>query len=141
MLFGLAMLSFFGPKAPALGVSDGQLSECPGSPNCVCSMTDAEDFAIAPITFARDSDFLPDALEKIKQVIAAEFPRALLTKEKEDYLRYEFRTLVFRFVDDVEFLVVPDEQRIHFRSASRVGQSDLGLNRKRMEKIRKLLAE
>ena len=140
MVCGLAMLSFFGPDAPALGVADGRLSECPGSPNCVSSMTKLEKFAMDPIPFPSAEDSSANALNKVKQIIAAEFPRATLTEEDDNYLRYEVRTFVFRFVDDVEFLAVPQEKLIHFRSASRVGQSDLGANRKRMAKIKRLMS-
>ncbi len=141
MVVGLAMLSFFSPDAPSLGVSNGQLTPCPGSPNCVSSMVKSEDFAMEPIPFPDAIDSAAEALSKVKQVIAAEFPRATLTQEDDNYLRYEFQSFVFRFVDDVEFLAVPDERLIQFRSASRVGKSDLGINRKRMEKIRQLLAK
>lgn len=141
MVIGLAMLSYFGPKAPALGITNGQLSECPGSPNCVSTMTELEKFAMEPIPFSDPANATEDELSKLKQVIASEFPRATLVDQNDDYLRYEFRTFVFRFVDDVEFLTVPEDKLIHFRSASRVGQSDLGLNRKRMTKIKRLMAQ
>jgi len=52
------------------------------------------------------------------------------------YLHVEFRSTLFRFVDDVEFVIDEPQGLIHIRSASRVGYSDLGANRKRMEKIR-----
>lgn len=141
MVMGMAMLSFFGPAAPELGVSGGQLSECPGSPNCVSSMTKLENFVMEPIPFSDPAGSSAEELNKLKQTIANEFPRATLIAQQDDYLRYEFRTFVFRFVDDVEFLAVPQERLIHFRSASRVGQSDLGLNRNRMTKIKQLLAK
>ena len=140
MLFGLAMLSFFGPDAPVLGVSDGRLSECPGSPNCVSSMTKLEDFEMEPIPFGNSAGSIEDELDRLKQAITVTFPRATLINQQDNYLRYEFRTFVFRFVDDVEFLAVPEEKQIHFRSASRVGQSDLGLNRKRITKIKQQLS-
>ena len=60
-------------------------------------------------------------------------------RQKPGYLRAEFTSTLFRFVDDVEFVVVPDEGVIHFRSCSRVGYSDLGANRRRMESLRKKL--
>ena len=140
MLCGLAMLSFFGPDAPELGVSNGRLSECPGSPNCVCSMTELEDFAMEPIPFSDSANSPEDELSRLKQIIAGEFPRSNLLSSEDNYLRYEFRSFVFRFVDDVEFLAVPEEKLIHFRSASRVGKSDLGQNRRRMERIKQLMS-
>ena len=77
--------------------------------------------------------------ERIKSVIAEHFSQATLVTEKDDYLHYEFTSLIFRFVDDVEFLIDADQQQIDFRSASRVGHSDLGANAKRMRKITSLL--
>jgi len=74
-------------------------------------------------------------------------PRAKIVSVEDNYLHVEFRSAIFRFVDDVEFLVVipeeqrPTEQRIHFRSASRVGYSDFGVNRRRMEQIRRAFGE
>ncbi len=75
-------------------------------------------------------------LEKLKQKIAAEIPRSELITEDGNYLHFEVKSLVFRFVDDTEFLLDEAEEVIHFRSASRVGYSDMGANRKRVEKIR-----
>ena len=139
MICGLAMLSFFGPDAPTLGVTNGKLKDCPDSPNCVSSMAKSEDHAMPPIPFAADADSAQAELTRLEEVIAANFPRATLVTEDENYLRYEFRTFVFRFADDVEFLAAPEERLIHFRSASRIGKSDLGANRKRMKKISGLM--
>ena len=139
MICGLAMLSFFGPDAPSLGVTNGQLQDCPNSPNCVSSTAESEDHSMPPIPFAEDADSAQSELNRLKEVIAANFPRATLITEDENYLRYEFRTFVFRFPDDVEFLAAPEDQLINFRSASRIGKSDLGANRKRMKKISGLM--
>jgi uncharacterized protein (DUF1499 family) len=62
--------------------------------------------------------------------------RTTIVAEKEDYLHAEAKSLIFRFVDDVEFYFPVDQNIIHVRSASRVGQSDMGVNRKRVEEIR-----
>jgi uncharacterized protein (DUF1499 family) len=76
-----------------------------------------------------------DAVEKIKQIVARVSSRVKLVEEKEGYLAYEFTSLMFRFIDDVEFLVDDEAGVVHFRSASRVGHSDLGANRRRMMKF------
>jgi uncharacterized protein (DUF1499 family) len=62
---------------------------------------------------------------------------ARVITETETYVHATFTSRVFRFVDDLEFYFVLDAPVIHVRSASRVGYSDLGVNRKRVEKIRK----
>lgn len=66
-------------------------------------------------------------------------PRTKLVDEDESYLHFEFTSLLLRFVDDVEFLFDEKIGTIHFRSASRIGYGDFGVNRRRMEEIRKLV--
>lgn len=61
--------------------------------------------------------------------------RARVVEAEEDYIHAEFTTLVFRFVDDVEFLIDSEAKRVDFRSASRVGHSDLGTNRRRLTRL------
>ena len=85
-----------------------------------------------PIQYVGSSTEL---LKKIKTIIDSKFSRATIVKESNVYLRYEFKSLIFRFIDDVEFMVDDEKSVVHFRSASRVGHSDLGANRKRMNKI------
>ena len=94
---------------------------------------------MSPILFVSDADSTRSELNRLKEIIANNFPRATLMTEDDNYLRYEFRSFVFRFVDDVEFLAAQEERLIHFRSASRIGKSDLGANRKRMKKISGLM--
>lgn len=115
-----------------LGLVNGRLPECPASPNCVSTQAPTALHQMPAIPFTGAA---ADAINKLKQVIADSFSQADLIEEKERYLRYEFRTFLFRFVDDVEFLVDDDKQLIHFRSASRVGYSDMGTNRRRMTTI------
>ena len=67
-------------------------------------------------------------------------PRVKLVEEDESYLHCEFTSLLFRFVDDVEFVFDDATKTLHFRSASRTGYGDLGVNRKRMEEIRRLVS-
>ena len=74
-------------------------------------------------------------MQRVRKVVTG-MSRARIVTAEGDYLHVEFRSAVFRFVDDVEFLVDTREKNIHFRSASRMGYSDLGVNRRRMERIR-----
>lgn len=76
-------------------------------------------------------------MERLKSIVAG-MPRAKVVSSTDRYLHAEFTSALFRFVDDVEFLIDPDAKQIHFRSASRVGYSDLGANRRRMEAIERL---
>jgi len=74
----------------------------------------------------------------LKTAIAS-LPRTKLIEEEEAYLHYEFTSRLLRFVDDVEFVFDDESKIIHFRSASRIGYGDRGVNRDRMEEIRRLV--
>lgn len=126
------MLSLSSSKPYDLGVINGRLAACPDSPNCVSSQETSPQHQMPPVEYG---DSLAEAKDRIKTVIARDFPRARLVMEQEDYLHYEFTSLVFRFVDDVEFFLNDSVKEIHFRSASRVGHSDLGVNRRRMSQL------
>ncbi|WP_347280053.1 MULTISPECIES: DUF1499 domain-containing protein [unclassified Leptolyngbya] len=129
-----SLFSFSGTRPATLGVKDGKLAACPGSPNCVCSQSleaDAEHY-VAPLTF---TDSAPEAIARLKSVIT-NLPRTEVIQQTENYLYAEFTTPLMGFVDDVEFFADAETGTLHVRSASRLGQSDLGLNRKRIEEIR-----
>jgi len=80
-----------------------------------------------------------DALARL-QTVLSQRPHVAIVSATGDYLHAEFTSQVFRFVDDVEFLIDEPAHVIHFRSASRIGRSDLGANRARMERLRRLIA-
>ena len=113
------------------------LVPCPDSPNCVSTLAAPQDsrHAIRPYLYTKNTSEVKAAL---KAVIAA-LPRTKLIQDEDLYLHYEFTSLLLRFVDDVEFLLDEAAKTIHFRSASRVGYGDFGVNRSRMEEIRSRL--
>ncbi|MEK6803190.1 MAG: DUF1499 domain-containing protein [Nitrospirota bacterium] len=111
------------------------LQPCPSSPNCVSTQASDQGHGIVPYRYQKT---LAGAKEALKTIVA-NFPRAKLVEEDEAYLHYEFTSLLLRFVDDVEFVFDDDMKTIHFRSASRTGYSDLGVNRRRMEEIRAVI--
>jgi len=111
---------------------DFSLKDCPDRPNCVSSIAKDQDRYVAPFAYACDRR---KAIDVLVQVLS-EQPRATIIEKKEDYLHAEFRSRLFRFVDDVEFYFPVDQPLIHVRSASRVGYSDMGVNRKRVETLR-----
>ena len=115
-----------------LGVIDGKLTSCPASPNCVS--TEASD-ASHLIPRIRYTGTVEDARARLMHVVG-QLPRTTLVAENENYLHFECRSLLFRFVDDLEFLIDSDNQLIQIRSASRVGYSDLGVNRARVNQVR-----
>jgi uncharacterized protein (DUF1499 family) len=135
----LALLSLFAPRPTNLGVRDGRLAPCPETPNCVSSQAPADDAVhrMEPIPF----DGPPEvAMRRLKAALAT-LPRVHIVSETDRYLHAEFTSLVFRFIDDVEFAIDDGAKVIHFRSASRVGRSDLGANRRRMEAVQKAFGE
>ena len=115
-----------------IGTHDGKLAPCPSSPNCVSSQSSDDAHRIAPLTY---SGRAADAMKKLT-VIVQTFPRTSVITISDSYLHAEFTSAIFRFVDDLEFLVDETAEVIHVRSASRMGYSDLGMNRKRIEQIR-----
>jgi uncharacterized protein (DUF1499 family) len=126
----LGMLGCAGERPQNLGTKDGQLAACPSSPNCVSSQAADDGHRITALTFTGD----PDAsFARLKLVLGRRGDTAVI-EEKPGYLRVEFRTILF--VDDGEFLLDRECMVIQVRSASRLGYSDLGKNRKRMEEIR-----
>jgi uncharacterized protein (DUF1499 family) len=114
-------------------MSDPQLKECPESPNCVSTQTQQEDKKMDPIPFGLDPK---EVVEIIKSVVEG-LPNTHLENESSNYLHYTFKSRIFGFIDDVEFLIDAEQKLIHFRSASRTGYSDLGVNKNRMTDLEK----
>jgi len=138
LILALLTVLFYGcsGQLPAnLGVADGKLSPCPDSPNCVSSFADDEDHKIDPFKFSIPAEAL---MQKLKSVVSGR-EGARIMEPKELYLRAEFTSSFFKFVDDVEFLIDPNTNTLHCRSASRVGYSDMGANRDRIVAILKEL--
>lgn len=123
-----------GKKPLDLGVNHGRLVSCPRSPNCVSTQALDEKHRIDPIRY---SGSLEAVRNRMLDVLRS-MPRTRIVEATDEYIHAECRTRVFGFVDDVEFYFNDRLKTIQFRSASRVGHSDFGMNRKRMEQIRQL---
>ncbi len=134
-IFTSILVACAGEKPDHLGVSDGRLAECPSSPNCVSSQASDVAHRIAPLAFKDEPE---PAFARLKQILD-EREDTTIIEEHPGYLRVEFHTLLF--VDDGEFLLDGGQRPIRVRSASRVGYSDLGKNRKRLEEIRQSFNE
>lgn len=113
-----------------------KLAPCPSSPNCVSSVAPDDAHRVEPIRFTGAPDA---ALLRLRTVIEA-MPRARVTRADAGSLHAEFTSWLLRFVDDVDCVVDAAASVIQVRSASRVGYSDLGVNRKRVEAIRAAFA-
>jgi uncharacterized protein (DUF1499 family) len=125
------------PAPPKKRPDEGSvLAACPASPNCVTSIDRDKRHAIAPLVYPSNR---AAAYRALIEIIDTQ-PRATIVKQGSAYVHVEFSSRFFGFIDDVEFLFVPDQPSIEVRSASRTGYFDFGVNRKRIEKIRRLLA-
>ena len=129
----LALLPFLtacaGEPPQNIGVRDGRLTSCPESPNCVSSYESSEEHSIAA---------LAANLTQIQQILLA-MDEANIVEQSSNYLYAEFTSSLMGYVDDVEFLYDAASNATQVRSASRIGYSDMGANRKRVEAIRSQL--
>ena len=132
----LIMMNLFSKAPENLGIHNGKLADCPKSPNCVCTQATSESHQRAAILCPGDA---ATTMKRVKSTIGS-MPRTRIVEESENYLRVEFTTAIMRYVDDVEFLIDDSAGVVHFRSASRVGYSDMGANRKRMTAFKEALA-
>jgi uncharacterized protein (DUF1499 family) len=129
-VIGLAFLSWTSPP-PRTGLLEGRLRPCPDTPNCVLSEGGGEEARIPPLSFEGPP---ARAWAQLRKAVTA--MGGTIQEDYGEYLWATFTSRVFRFVDDVEFRLVPSSDVIQVRSASRVGRSDLGVNRKRVERLR-----
>ena len=132
MLTLTPLLSCAGKRPSNLGVSDNSLAPCPSSPNCVSSDARDRDRQVSPLQLAAAP---AEAWRAVREVVL-DLPRTRIVKETEDYLHAECRSALFGFIDDLELHLRPAEKIIAIRSASRLGYSDLGVNRSRVEGLR-----
>jgi len=117
-----------------LGLQQGLLRPCPDSPNCVCSEAHSqgsEQHAIEPV----NAEY--GAWQKLISNITEQGGE--IQQDDGSYLHATFSSPVFRYVDDVELRLDQEQGLIHIRSASRVGRSDFGVNRSRVERIKSAL--
>jgi uncharacterized protein (DUF1499 family) len=128
----MPFFSFAGARPGNLGVRSGRLSSCPCSPNCVSTDADDNDHNVPAFELA-----LP-AVDGWRAVRAAvvNLPRTTIVTETAEYLHAECVSAFFGFVDDLELHLRPAQNAIAMRSASRLGHSDFGVNRKRLENLR-----
>ena len=131
-LLGLILFSGCAGKPPEdLGLAGGRFLPCPNSPNCVSTQDDDARHVINPLPFLGTKE---ESRTRILKILDG-MKRTTIVKKAENYLHAECMSAVFRFVDDVEFYFDDTNQVVHYRSASRVGYYDFGMNRKRMENI------
>ena len=125
-----------GKRPDNLGVRNNKLAPCPNTPNCVCSQEKRRSHAVEPLSVSAPPGL---AMEKVKTAVASIQGATIITSDA-NYLHAECKSQLLGFIDDLEVLWDEENQLCHVRSASRLGYSDLGANRKRVENLRKLLA-
>lgn len=125
---------FAGKRPTNLGAESGQLAPCPNSPNCVSSFSQDAAHKIEPLAYNSAPAI---AMANLKSAIES-LPKTKIITATDNYIYAEFSSRLMGFVDDVEFLLDEKANVIHARSASRLGESDLGVNRKRIETIRNM---
>jgi uncharacterized protein (DUF1499 family) len=129
------MSLFSGRRPRNLGVSGEKLAPCPPSPNCVCSDATDRSHRVEPFELALEPR---EAWQAARAAVSA-LPRTRIVTESRDYLHAECRSPLLGFVDDLELHLRPAQRLLAVRSASRVGYSDLGVNRRRVEELREAL--
>ena len=131
----MPLFSCAGSKPTNLGVKDSRLAPCPSTPNCASS--DATDPSHSVVAF----ELAVPATDgwRAARAAVANLPRTRIVAESDDYLHVECRSAFFGFVDDLELHLRPAQGIIAVRSAARLGHSDFGVNRQRVENLRLLL--
>lgn len=139
IMAGLIRASRTQPKTQEvkLGVEGGELTPCPGTPNCVSTQASPSDEThyVPPIAYEGSRE---EAMAKLTEWIEQR-EDATVVERRDDYLRGVFTSRVFGFRDDLEVYFPESEKVAHLRSASRVGQGDLGVNRKRYQAVRSVM--
>ena len=135
LITAMSLFSCSGQRPDHLGITDNRLAACPSSPNCISSDATDDEHKTRPFTFTVPAD---DAWLAAKQSVLA-LPRTRIITESSDYLHAECQSVVFGFVDDLELHLRHSDGIIAVRSASRLGHSDFGVNRNRVETLRTAL--
>ena len=130
--FIIVLVALVGCASATPSSGKNNLTPCPSSPNCVSSLSQDAGHFIEPFACSLAP---AAALEALAQAVAMIKGGRVVVSEGS-YLRSEFVSSLCKFVDDVEFVIDEDKKIINLRSASRVGYSDFGVNRRRIEELR-----
>jgi len=144
LVFGSVLLAACSTGPPRDSQSRSGLLPCPSSPNCVSTQAADPEHRIAPLAYKGEGEEAGQSVLAARRAtmgallgVIGGMKRSRIVRRSDTYLHVEYRTLL-GFVDDVELLLEDATRTVHFRSASRLGYSDLGVNRKRMERFREL---
>lgn len=134
LIISIILSACAGTPPSKMGLINNEFYPCPNTPNCVSSFAPDEAHYIKPLMIERQPD---QVFEQLIGILEAD-EQAVIIKQSPRYIYAEYHSTVLGFVDDVEFLLRPEA--IHVRSASRLGYSDLGVNRERIEVIRRAIS-
>jgi len=118
-------------------LTNGRFVELPKTPNAVSTQTIYPEKLVEPMRFKNS---LNESKEKLL-IALKKYGGYNISKDEGNIIQLVFTTKLMRFKDDAVFYFDEEEKLIHFRSASRIGYSDMGLNRKRYEEIKKYYEE
>jgi uncharacterized protein (DUF1499 family) len=111
--------------------------DCPDTPNCVSSLAKNPKYRVEPFKLKKDPETSWDMVNKT----VGSLSRTKIVSANSSDIHAECRSMIFRFVDDLTLHLTASKGIIHIRSASRIGYSDLGVNRRRVENLRKILQQ
>ncbi|WP_082792440.1 DUF1499 domain-containing protein [Neptuniibacter marinus] len=138
LIFGF--MSMASKEGRAVGLVKGRLAPCGSKPNCVCSeYPEDKNHFVEPFVIPAQVDSIESLSLLVKNLVTEVGGDVQL--ESYTYISAIFTSTLWGFVDDFEVRIDMDTREINFRSASRVGQSDLGVNAKRVERFVELLEE
>ena len=136
----LFILGLNSKNGSAPGLINNKLSHCPDTPNCVNSeYPEQQDHYISPIDIISKQKINTSPLPLLKDIIQE--MGGTVIRQSDNYLAGTFTSNIFRFVDDIELRFDNEKNLIHFRSASRVGRSDMGVNKKRVNLIKQFYSK
>jgi uncharacterized protein (DUF1499 family) len=134
-IVGFFVLGLMSQSGEANGLVEGKLAKCPDKPNCISTEYEADaSHYIEPIAFSQSNTSI--VLSRLKNSVRE--MGGSIQAETDNYLAATFTSSFFRFIDDLEIRIDMDQKLIHMRSASRVGTSDLGVNRERVGRLKRL---
>jgi uncharacterized protein (DUF1499 family) len=133
----MSLFACAGTRPASLGIKDGRLTACPSTPNCVSSDAADASHAIAAFTLSAP----PEQAWRALRAALESLPRVKIITATGDYAHAECSSAFFGFVDDLELHLRPAQNSIAVRSAARLGHSDFGVNRRRVEMLRIALAK
>lgn len=128
----LLLASCSGTRPGTLGVTGSGLAPCPSSPNCVSSSATDPDHRVDPLVLAVAA---PEGWRAAREAVSR-LPRTRIVVDTGAYLHAECSSALLGFVDDLELHLPEGAAAIAVRSASRLGYSDMGVNRRRVEELR-----